>query len=85
MHGIEATESGTTITGDGIEFFRLLTIKRGLRIMGIGLKFKGRSPLAVLKQDYKLPVRTVAQGLEAVEKLISEWKAAHPIPETTSP
>lgn len=85
MHGIEATESGTTFTGEGIPFFRLVTIRAALRFLKVGVKTRGRSPLKVLREDYKLPVRTVAQGLEAVEKLIADWKAAHPLPEGTAP
>lgn len=69
-----STQQGIVFdTPEGIEYYKLCVVHHALRLQQIGVMVRhprGRSPLQVLRKDYGLPVRTVAEGLELVPYLI---------------
>lgn len=74
---IERTESGTTITAPHIALFRLHCLAQSLKLRMVGIITRGRSPIKVCNQDYKLIGRTAKVLLPQVEELIKNWKPAN--------
>lgn len=74
---IEKSDSGMTVTGEHIELFRLTCLKAGLKLKAVGIKTRGRSPIKVCQQDYKLKGRTALSLIPQVEELIAKWKKEH--------
>jgi hypothetical protein len=74
---IETTDAGTIITGVHIELYRLTVLRSGLKLFAAGIKTRGRSPIKVCQQDYKLKGRTARALIPQVEQLIEKWKASH--------
>ena len=61
-------------TPEGIEYYKLCAMEYALKLQSHGIKGlpfpRGRTPLQILRKDYGLPVRTVAEGLEVIPYLI---------------
>ena len=61
---IEKTPSGTVIfTGEHIETVRLLALKGALRLEAAGMRRRGRSALALVREASGLRARTAAEML----------------------
>lgn len=43
--GVEESAGGTTLTGDGITFYQLLTIQMALKIQERGVRLSARTPM----------------------------------------
>ena len=75
--GIETSEcGGTMITGDGIEFYKLLTIRQALRLQMIGMKLSSRLPAGTTLARRHLGLRGNKESLLAqVEEMIARIQA----------
>lgn len=66
----------TVVTGDGIEYFRWLSIRGMVKIEGKGLRFKGRTTRsASAKRLLGLPMNTKRDALlAAIEAKLAELR-----------
>jgi hypothetical protein len=62
--------NGTVITGTGIPYFRLLSLLGRLKIEMKGMKFRGRSTFAIVKEEFNLKgnKQKVFEQFEAIVK-----------------
>jgi hypothetical protein len=52
---IEINKHSTCITGDSIDFYRMLTLKQGLRLEIVGMRMtRGRTCYSIIKEEYGL-------------------------------
>jgi hypothetical protein len=69
---IDVREHGTTITGTGIELYRLMALLSALKLEEKGLKLsRGRSALQVAKKQYGLKGNR-ASIIEQVQAMVDE-------------
>ena len=70
----------TTMTGDAIDFYRLLMIRQGLRAQSIGMKLTGRGPAATTIARRELGIKgnlaSLTRQVEEIINRVQEERAA---------
>jgi hypothetical protein len=61
--GMDHNSGGTMMTGDGIDFYRLLTIHKGLKLQKHGIKLSSRLPAATTLARKHLGLKGNLQSL----------------------
>jgi len=69
--GIEQSAGGTTMTGAGIDFYRLLLIRQGLKLQAVGMKMSSRMPAATTIARRELGIKgNLASLTRQVDEII---------------
>ena len=63
--------TGTTITGDNINRFRLMAMRQALKLEALGLKRKGASVLSILRKEGLVKARTAKSALIELDAVIN--------------
>ena len=63
--------TGTMITGDNINRFRLMAMRQALKLESIGLKRRGASVLSILRQEGLVKARTAKAALIELDAVIN--------------
>ena len=70
--GIEQSAGGTSLTGAGIDFYRLLMIRSGLRMLAVGMKMSRHLPAATTLARRELGIKgNLASLTRQVEEIIN--------------
>jgi hypothetical protein len=75
--GITQTNGATVITGDGIAYFQLLSIRGRLKLEIAGIRFKGPNTLKSVNAIFGQNFKTKKAALEFIEEKVVEWKREH--------
>lgn len=69
--GIEQSAGGTTMVGAGIDFYRLLLIRQGLKMQAVGMKMSSRMPAATTIARRELGIKgNLASLTRQVDEII---------------
>ncbi len=80
---IEQHAGGTTITGDGIEKVRLLSLQMAFKVEARGMKLsRGISAIAIARKQYGLKGNRESLARQ-VDELIAAWNRNHQGPNQT--
>jgi len=63
--------TGTMITGDNINRFRLMAMRQALKLEALGLKRKGASVLSILRKEGLVKARTAKSALVELDAVIN--------------
>ena len=63
--------TGTMITGDNINRFRLMAMRQALNLEALGLKRKGASVLSILRKEGLVKARTAKAALIELDAVIN--------------
>lgn len=66
-----------TFTGEGIQFYQLVSLRMALRIQAMGLRRPGPSPLQAAKR-LGFKANTAAEAIPLVTAAIEKFHADHP-------
>jgi len=76
LDGIDGSHGGTSLTGGGIDFYRLLLIRQALQVQAMGMKLSGKLPRGTTMARKMLGFKGNRESLlEQVEELISRIQA----------
>jgi hypothetical protein len=66
----------TVLTGDGIAYARLASLKGRVKLEGLGMKFRGGSATAVMRKEFGLKARAPhAEVIAAIQSKMEEMLA----------
>tara|TARA_B100000214_G_scaffold358761_1_gene319554 strand:+ start:207 stop:494 length:288 start_codon:yes stop_codon:yes gene_type:complete len=75
--GIESSEGGVMMTGAGIDFYKLLTIRQALKLQGMGMRLSSKIPQGTTLARKQLGLKGNRESLllqveEIIERIQSE-------------